>query len=190
MKALLTAFAIVVLSATPMLGRQALAAPAQSGTFKNPLLPSGADPWVTYQDGFYYYMNSTGNNLTIWKTRNMADLATAERKVVWTPPATGPYAKDIWAPELHRIQGKWYIYFAADAGDNDSHRVWVVENASADPMQGTWTFKGKAAHNVTGPGFKSKTNKSGTFTYTFNTAGDVGYVCTVHPGMKGTIKVS
>lgn len=54
----------------------------------------------------------------------------------------------------------------------------------------TWTFTGKAAHNVTGPGFKSKTTKTGTYSYTFNAAGDVQYVCTVHPGMKGTIKVS
>jgi GH43 family beta-xylosidase len=126
------------------------ALPAQAmkeaaSTFQNPLLPSGPDPWVTYEDGFYYYMNTTGRNLTIWKTRNMADLGTAEKKVVWTPPATGPYSKEIWAPELHRIQGKWYIYFAADAGSNDNHRIWVVENASADPLQGEWTLKGKVA---------------------------------------------
>ena len=116
-----------------------------ASTFHNPILPSGADPWVTYQDGFYYYMNSTGNNLTIWKTRNVADLSTAEKKVVWTPPASGPYSKELWAPELHRIQSKWYIYFAADAGDNDTHRIWAVENPASDPLQGTWTFKGKVA---------------------------------------------
>ncbi len=139
MKALLTAIAIVLLGFLP-----ALAAP-ESATFKNPLLPSGADPWVIYDNGFYYYMNSTGVNLTIWKIRNVADLATAERHVVWTPPATGPYSREIWAPELHRIQGTWYIYFAADAGDNDTHRIWVVSNSSADPTQGTWEFKGKVA---------------------------------------------
>jgi plastocyanin len=54
----------------------------------------------------------------------------------------------------------------------------------------TWTFKGKAAHNVTGPGFRSKTTAKTTFTHTFNTAGEVKYVCTVHPGMKGVVKVS
>ena len=35
------------------------------------------------------------------------------------------------------------FYFAADAGDNDSHRIYVVENDNDDPIEGTWTFKGK-----------------------------------------------
>ena len=116
------------------------AAPGHSSaTFTNPLLPTGPDPWVEYRDGFYYYMNTTGKNLTVWKTRNMADLASpdkTEKKVVWTPPASGPYSHDIWAPEIHFLQGKWYIYFAADAEKNQTHRIWVIENSSSDPLVG------------------------------------------------------
>jgi GH43 family beta-xylosidase len=114
-------------------------------TLINPLLPSGADPWVIFRNGFYYYMNTTGHNLTIWKTRHVADLKTAGKKVVWTPPSSGPYSHDIWAPELHYVRGRWYIYFAADAGSNKSHRLWVLENSSPDPLQGKWTMKGKLA---------------------------------------------
>jgi GH43 family beta-xylosidase len=114
-------------------------------TFTNPLLPSGADPWVITSNGYYYYMNTTGNNLTIWKTRDITDLNHAEKKVVWTPPTEGPYSHEIWAPELHRLQNKWYLYFAADAGSNDSHRIWVLENESADPLAGEWRLKGKLA---------------------------------------------
>jgi GH43 family beta-xylosidase len=114
-------------------------------TFTNPLLPSGADPWSIFHGGFYYYMHTTGINLTIWKARSLADLKRAEKKIVWTPPRTGPYSKDIWAPELHYLQGKWYIYFAADAGSNESHRLWVLENGSPDPLQGEWVMKGKLA---------------------------------------------
>jgi GH43 family beta-xylosidase len=117
---------------------------AQSnGTFTNPLLPSGPDPWVTYKDGYYYYTNSTQTNLTLWKTRSVVDLKNATKKVVWTPPASGPYSHDIWAPEIHFLSGKWYIYFAADAGTNQTHRLWVVENSSPDPLEGEWTFKGQ-----------------------------------------------
>jgi GH43 family beta-xylosidase len=112
-------------------------------TFTNPLLPAGADPWSVYHDGFYYYTHTTGRNLTLWKTRSLADLKTAESKVVWTPPATGPYSKEIWAPELHRLDGKWYLYFAADDGRNDNHRLYVLENTAADPLTGTWNFLGK-----------------------------------------------
>src|SRR3984957_18874636 len=72
-------------------------------TFHNPLLPSGPDPWVITHNGFYYYMNTTGQNLTVWKTRDITDLAHAEKKVVWPPPPTGPYSHEIWAPELHLL---------------------------------------------------------------------------------------
>ncbi|MGA8029212.1 MAG: glycoside hydrolase family 43 protein [Bryobacteraceae bacterium] len=114
-----------------------------SQTFTNPVLPSGADPWVIYRGGYYYYMNTTGENLTIWKTRSIADLKTAQKKVVWTPPATGSDSHEIWAPELHFLDNKWYIYFAADAGSNETHRIFVLENSSPDPLTGDWVFKGK-----------------------------------------------
>ncbi len=127
----------------PVSGQAARAGRAE--TFTNPLLQSGADPWAIYRDGYYYYMHTTGRNLTIWKTRSLPDLNRAEKKVVWTPPATGPYSKGIWAPELHFLQGKWYIYFAADDGRNANHRLWVLENDSADPLRGDWVMKGKLA---------------------------------------------
>lgn len=120
-------------------------AQSSSDTFTNPVLPSGPDPWVFQKDGFYYYMNSMGRNLTLWKTRSIPDLKHAEMKVVWRPPRTGPYSRNIWAPEIHFLEGKWYIYFAADDGSNPAHRMWVLENASPDPMQGEWVMKGKLA---------------------------------------------
>lgn len=112
---------------------------AQAPTFTNPLLSSGPDPWVTSKDGFYYYMNTVGANLSIWKTRSLADLSTAESKVVYTPPPGQPYSRELWAPELHWLRGRWYIYFAADPGNNRDHRLWVISSDSADPLAGTWT---------------------------------------------------
>ncbi|MFN2457275.1 MAG: family 43 glycosylhydrolase [Chitinophagaceae bacterium] len=111
--------------------------------FKNPLLPSGADPWVTQKDGFYYYMHTTGRDLNIWKTKWITELKSAEHKKVWTPPDSTAYSKQIWAPELHFINDKWYIYFAADNGKNENHRIYVLENSSSDPLQGEWVMKGK-----------------------------------------------
>jgi GH43 family beta-xylosidase len=111
--------------------------------FMNPLLHAGADPWVVWWKGYYYYSNTSGSNLTLRKTKDITDLREAEKKVVWVPQPGHPWSKEIWAPELHRWGNKWYIYFAADAGDNSSHRIYVVENDSDDPTAGTWTFKGK-----------------------------------------------
>lgn len=121
------------------------AAAAAQTTLVNPLLPSGPDPWVTQRNGFYYYMNTTGRSLIIRKTRSIGALASAETKTVWRAPAEGPLSRDIWAPELHWIRGRWYIYFAADAGRNESHRIWALENPAADPLEGEWQMKGKVA---------------------------------------------
>jgi GH43 family beta-xylosidase len=114
--------------------------------FTNPLLPNGADPWVIQKDSLYYYTNTSGNKLVIYKTNKMSALRSASPVTIWTPPATASYLADIWAPELHYLQGKWYMYFAADTSrDNNTHRIFVLENSSADPTTGTWTFKGKLA---------------------------------------------
>jgi hypothetical protein len=45
-------------------------------------------------------MNTTGRNLTLWKTRNMADLATAESKVIYTPPPANPTPKTYGHPKF------------------------------------------------------------------------------------------
>jgi GH43 family beta-xylosidase len=112
-------------------------------TFTNPLLQNGPDPWVIYWKGFYYYSNSSGRNLTLRKTADITDLRNAEKRAVWTPEPGHPWSQELWAPELHRWGNKWYIYFAADAGQNASHRIYVVENDSDDPIEGQWTLKGK-----------------------------------------------
>jgi GH43 family beta-xylosidase len=113
-------------------------------TFTNPLLSSGADPWSIYKDGYYYYTHTLGNKLVIWRTKNIAQLKTALADTVFIPSAAGTsYSRQLWAPEIHFIQNKWYIYFAADDGRNDNHRLYVLENSSLDPMKGEWVFKGK-----------------------------------------------
>ncbi|MFD1469607.1 family 43 glycosylhydrolase [Hymenobacter caeli] len=115
-------------------------------TFTNPLLKTGPDPWVYQKDGVYYYLNTTGVNVTLWKTARMSELGAAVGQVVWTPPAAGPNAHDVWAPELHFLDGKWYIYFTAGPGPCcGGQRLWVLENAGPDPTAGTWTEKGRLA---------------------------------------------
>jgi len=119
--------------------------PATPRTFSNPLLASGPDPWVICHDGFYYYMHSIDTNLTIWKTTDLTQLARAERKIVWTAPETGPCSRNIWSPELHFINGVWYIYFSADdeRGINERQRMFVLVNETADPFSDHWRLAGE-----------------------------------------------
>lgn len=116
---------------------------AARDVFTNPLLPSGPDPWVIQKDGWYYFTHTTGKDLRLYRTKKMSDLRNAEVKTVWTPPATGMNSKQIWAPEIHFIEGRWYFYYAADDGLNENHRMWVLENTAEDPFTGVWTDKGK-----------------------------------------------
>ena len=124
-------------------GQAAASGARAAGTFTNPLLEHGPDPWVVEADGWFYYMNSTGENITIWKMRDVTDLREAQKTVVWTPPAGTRWSKELWAPELHRFDGKWYLYFAADGGKNEGHRIYVLENSAKDPTTGAWVLKGK-----------------------------------------------
>jgi len=56
-----------------------------------------------------------------------------------------------------------------------------------------WTWaKGDDPHNVTGKGWHSKTQASGTFSHKFTKPGTYKYVCTIHAksfAMHGTIVV-
>nr|WP_276046621.1 MULTISPECIES: glycoside hydrolase family 43 protein [unclassified Sphingomonas] len=119
-----------------------------AGRFHNPLLPSGADPWIVRDGDVYYHMHTTGRGLEIWKTRDVTDLAHAEHRVVWRPSQPAANGVSIWAPELHHINGRWYIYYtAAETGhDDDAHRgIFVLENAATDPTTGDWIDRGRLA---------------------------------------------
>ncbi|WP_231390045.1 family 43 glycosylhydrolase [Sphingobacterium pedocola] len=112
-------------------------------TFTNPIMPGGPDPWVIQKNGIYYYTYTQGSKLVILETKKLSELASSQRYDVWTPPGGQMYSKNLWAPELHEIDGKWYFYFAADDGTNANHRMYVVENSSPTPIEGNWEFKGK-----------------------------------------------
>ncbi len=117
----------------------------EATTFTNPLLSRGPDPWVFQKDSIYYYTHTLGNYIALYKTGKISELSKATISTIWSPPVNTAYSKNIWAPELHFIAGKWYTYFAADDGNNKNHRLYVLENAAADPTTGVWEFKGKIA---------------------------------------------
>ena len=141
-----------MIAAAPIAGSAGPAA-APRATLTNPLLPSGPDPWIAHEQGMFYYMATRGDRLTIRRTRDLAQLAKAPEHLVWRPPVTGPNAKSIWAPELHRIDGKWFIYYTAVSSekDDDAHRgIFVLENDAADPLAGRWIDRGRVNTRLPG----------------------------------------
>lgn len=140
------AFAFLAILAAPAAAQGPASGSAPQATFSNPILESGPDPWVIAHDGIYYYTHTLGNRIALWRTADVTDLANAEQRTVWTPPKTGPNAHSIWAPELHRIGGKWYLYYSATAAGfkDDAHRgIFVLENAAEDPLTGEWIDRGR-----------------------------------------------
>lgn len=54
----------------------------------------------------------------------------------------------------------------------------------------TWTWRGNAPHDLKGSGgIRESAKRSGTYRKRFNKTGSYRYVCTIHDGMTGTIKV-
>lgn len=122
-------------------------APAQSALpWPNPLVAERADPQISRHEGWLYLMATVPeyDRLELRRARSIAGLATAEPRVVWRKHEQGLMSRHIWAPELHRLDGRWFIYFSAsEARDPWKIRLWVLENASPDPLQGEWVERGQ-----------------------------------------------
>jgi GH43 family beta-xylosidase len=110
--------------------------------YTNPILPLGNKPWAILQNGYYYYTQETGDSILLWKTKDLTDLRNAPHKKVWLPNDPKS-AHDLWSPEIHYINGKWYIYYEADDGNTDNHQIYVIENAAKDPFEGKFISKGR-----------------------------------------------
>ncbi|MFI7540405.1 family 43 glycosylhydrolase [Actinoplanes sp. NPDC049599] len=140
-----------LLAASPAQARKARTdAEIYGVTTRNPLIEQRADPFITPRHrGRYYFTGSVPeyDRVIVRGATTIDGLATATESVVWRRPATGKMGGHIWAPELHRIDGRWYIYFAAgDSDDVFRIRMYVLESALADPTDPAgWTLKGQIA---------------------------------------------
>lgn len=128
--------------------------PADAGTaplaelpndqFINPIA-EGADPWVIRDPNAdrYLWCQSEGNRgIAIWTSNRLTSMG--QKHVVWQAPESGPYSAEVWAPELHFLDGRWYVYFAASDGDNVNHLTYVLRSDGDDPL-GNYTLHGPLA---------------------------------------------
>lgn len=108
----------------------------------NPVLAAPAqDPQVAAIDGTYYYCESSGSGIYLRAAADFRDFERTVAHCVWASPADGPASRNLWAPELHVIDGRCTIYFAADDGDNVNHRMFVLVADSPNPL-GSYTLHG------------------------------------------------
>jgi len=116
----------------------------------NPLVRQRADAQVfRHTDGSYYLTGSVPeyDRLVLRRSKTLAGLATAPERVLWRHLASGPLSGFIWAPEMHLIDGRWIMYFAAgpSGGGEDVFRIrtYAVVCDGADPMTGNWSVLGQ-----------------------------------------------
>jgi GH43 family beta-xylosidase len=115
------------------------------------IIEQRADPWIyKHSDGFYYFTASVPeyDRIEVRRSETIKGIAEAEPVVAWRKHETGPMSALIWAPELHYINGSWYIYYAAAPSKEIvdglfQHRMFVIENKSANPLEGNWEEKGQ-----------------------------------------------
>jgi GH43 family beta-xylosidase len=101
--------------------------------FNNPLY-QGQDPFVTYHDGYYYFVSSSNldsnNKVYVSKSRTLTDQG--EKVLVFDSMGT---QTRIFAPEIFFFNGKWYIYYCADRQDYGyQHMATVLESTTSDPQ--------------------------------------------------------
>ncbi|MCQ4210982.1 glycoside hydrolase family 43 protein [Streptomyces longispororuber] len=130
----------------------ALPGTARAGTDRispgrNPLVEQRADPHIhRHTDGFYYFTATVPeyDRIVLRRSRTLQGLSVADESVVWRKHDSGDMGAHIWAPELHHIDGAWYLYFAAAPAESVwDIGIWVLENTDADPVRGSWAEKGR-----------------------------------------------
>lgn len=125
-------------------------------TYPNPFIWERADPYVMRgADGTYYFtasypMKSDADpegydRVILRKGKSIAELAQAEEKTIWKAEETSLSHRFIWAPELHEIGGRWYIYYAGSCSTSNrwAFDCHVLQCEGADPYNGKWVEKGK-----------------------------------------------
>ena len=121
--------------------------------FPNPLVEQRADPWIyKHTDGYYYFTASVPayDCIELRRARSIEELGPPNQQI-WSKHVKGRMSGHIWAPELHYIDGKWYIDFAAGGSDEYETdweiRMYVLENDADSPLEPTWVEKGQLRTN-------------------------------------------
>ncbi len=123
-------------------------------SYKNPFITERADPFIIKgHDGYFYFTASYPafgdaehgyDRIILRRAKTVSALADAEEKVIWHAHKEGIMARHIWAPEIHFIGNRWYVFFAAGNSDDVWHiRPYVLVCDGNDPYNDSWSEKGK-----------------------------------------------
>lgn len=110
--------------------------------WNSPFIARRADPYVIRHGEKWYFTASVPeyDRIALKCADTLEGLRAAEETTVWRAHESGDMSLHIWAPELHCLDGRWYIYFAASRKDDIwALRPWVLRCEGDDPMADPWT---------------------------------------------------
>ncbi|KAM7182868.1 Arabinanase/levansucrase/invertase [Rhypophila sp. PSN 637] len=123
----------IALSILSFLG--VISASNTTNTFTNPVRDqNGSDPFLVYIEPYYYLLTTTWRDVQLTRSGTLngfrpglGSSTGSETKLIYKMANPNPAGgNDVWAPELHNLNGTWYIYFSQD------RKSWVLPGAS-DP---------------------------------------------------------
>ena len=116
-------------------------------TLTHPFIAQRADPYIMHHtDGSFYFTASVPeyDRIVLRRESTLAALGTAKETAIWQKLDHGIMSIHIWAPELHYLDGAWYIYFAAgDVDDKWAIRPYALYCPDDDPLTGHWSEAGQ-----------------------------------------------
>lgn len=117
---------------------------ASAASFANPVKSvKGADPWIAYHDGNYHLVTTSWTDaITIRKSPTLAGLASTPSVQVWQGGAANRCC-NIWAPELHFLNGRWYLYYVA--GQNVSDYIPMGPYTYRNQLNSAWMLEPNVA---------------------------------------------
>lgn len=122
--------------------------------YPNPFIEERADPFITKgNDGYYYftasypaYENVDGgyDRITLRRSKTVSGLRNSEEHTIWKAHKSGTMSAHIWAPEIHYIGRRWYIFFAAGDKEDVWHiRPYMLVCEGDDPIENSWREIGR-----------------------------------------------
>lgn len=107
-----------------------------------PIIMQRADPYIVrYAPGCYYFTASVPeyDRIELRRADTIQALADSDPVTVWKKHDSGAMSYNVWAPELHYLDGRWYIYFAASSREDIwKIRPYVLGCVGPDPMKDPW----------------------------------------------------
>ena len=111
------------------------------------LFEQGCYPYVVHHEGHLYYTMqvNTADTIALWEAESLEQLARGQKRTLWTSQSDS--MQHFWSPELHRLNGHWYLYFEGDDGNTDNHHIYVMECQGDNPMKDDFVMKGAIMTN-------------------------------------------